>query len=115
MVRGFSLVSWMALLMSVCLAALHVLPELQLLGDLLLITASLIPYGVPLAAVALALLSLTRARPLVLLMASAMLAAHILIARPYWTGSGPAASSDPITVMTMNMRCDGWARQSWSG
>lgn len=105
MERGVPIVSWVVLGASIGLVVLNLFPRLHLLGRPVVIAASLIPYGVPLAAVALALLALTRARPLVLVLACAVLVAHILIARPYWPGSGPAAS-DPITVMTMNLRCN---------
>ena len=105
MERGVSIVSWGMLVASLGLVALHLLPRLQLMSSPVLIAASLIPYGVPASAVALSLLALARARPLVLLLSCAVLTAHILIARPYWPGQAPA-SSDPITVMTMNMRCN---------
>lgn len=106
MERGVPIVSWVVLGASIGLVVLHLFPRLHLLSRPVLIAASLIPYGVPMAAVALALFVLTRARPLILVLACAVLVAHIFIARLYWPGSGPAASSDPITVMTMNMRCN---------
>jgi len=106
MERGVWIASWVALGASIGLVVLHLFPRLHLLGRLVVIAASLTPYGVPLAAVALALLALTRARPLVLVLACAVLMTHISIARPYGPGSGPVPSSDPITVMTMNMRCN---------
>lgn len=106
MERALWLVAWTALSVSLGLVALDLVPWMQLLGRPVIIAASLIPFGLPLAAVALALLALSRARPLVLLLACAVLVAQILIARPYWPGRASEPSSDPLTVMTMNMRCN---------
>lgn len=100
------LIARLTVVASILLALLHLAPRLQVLAVTVVIAASLIPFGLPLAAVALSALALTRARLLVLVLACAVLVAHIVITRPYWPGSSPAPSSDPITVMTMNMRCN---------
>lgn len=104
--RGVTFAGWVVLLASLGLVALHLFPRLQLLGKTVLIAASLIPYGLPLAAVALLVLALSGSRPLSLGLVCVVLLAHVVIARPYWLGPSPAVASDPITVMTMNMRCD---------
>lgn len=106
MMRGVTFAGWVVLLASLGLVALHLFPRLQLLGKTVLIAASLIPYGLPLAAVALLVLALSGSRPLSLGLVCVVLLAHVVIARPYWLGPSPAVASDPITVMTMNMRCD---------
>ncbi|MHA6509038.1 endonuclease/exonuclease/phosphatase family protein [Tessaracoccus sp. Y1736] len=100
------LISWLALLAAAGLGVLYLLPPWQLLGETVLITASLIPYGLPLAAAALALLALVGSRRPALALACVVLLMHLLIARPYWRGDVPAPPSDLITVMTMNMRCN---------
>lgn len=100
------LISWLALAASLLLALLDLVPALQLIGVRVLVAASLIPYGLPLAASALAVLALVRSRPVTLVLACAVLLTHTVIARPYWRGSDPAPSSELITLMTMNMRCN---------
>jgi endonuclease/exonuclease/phosphatase (EEP) superfamily protein YafD len=100
------LLSWIALVAAAVLAALHLQPRWQLLGERMILAASLIPYGLPLAAAAVALFAITRSRTLVIAVACTVLLAHFVIARPYWPGRAVAAPSDPITVMTMNMRCN---------
>ncbi|AQP45773.1 endonuclease/exonuclease/phosphatase family protein [Tessaracoccus flavus] len=100
------LIAWLLLLAAGALAVLHLLPRSQLLSKTVVVAASLIPYGLPLAIIGLLLLAVTGSRPLALVLAGAVLLAHILIARPYWPARAPTPPEEPITVMTMNMRCN---------
>lgn len=102
-------VGWLILLVGVAAVVLYAVPSLHVRDARLAMAASFIPYGVLawLAATLIFALAARRRAKLLVLVTLAGLILQVVWARPYWPGPSPAPANDAVTVMSINLRCDG--------
>lgn len=102
-------IGWLNLLVGIAAVVLYVVPSLHVRDARLAMAASFIPYGVLawLAATLVFALAARRRARLLALVALTGLILQVVWARPYWRGPSPASNSSAVTVLSLNMRCDG--------
>lgn len=102
-------IGWILILAGTAALALYAVPGLQLTDPRLVLAASFIPYGAIAWLVAALMFAVAGRRHLrwVALAALACVAVQAVWARPYWPGEPTHADDDAVTVMSLNLRCDG--------
>jgi len=102
---------WGFVLAGAAMVVLYAVPDLQLADHRLAMAAALIPYGIIAwiaATVLLALAARHRAKLVALLTLTGLLV-QLVWARPYWPGPRPTSVDNAMTIMSINLRCDGYA------